>query len=271
MSEVPADQERRLGFTLIELLVVIAIIAILAAILFPVFAQAREAARKASCQSNLKQLGTAAAMYSQDYDGRLVCGGGVCFGGPPGCSEANPLPSQQYQWITQPYIKNWNVLKCPSDPRPITTDPMSYGVNNVGLTDFNGGGQNGVNESQLQQPAGTIMLIEGGNGAHVNGGDTQLGERMVGDTTIWNAWDRVAHDNTGWNWTDNLPRHGNGNNALFCDGHVKFTVCLQPANGGACHVGNDLPFTQMEGAQGLANGFNKWSWEGCPSPCGTPS
>ena len=59
---------RKRGFTLIELLVVIAIIAILAAILFPVFAQAREAARKASCQSNLKQIGTALLMYSQDYD-----------------------------------------------------------------------------------------------------------------------------------------------------------------------------------------------------------
>src|SRR5262245_45063190 len=61
-------QMRRTAFTLIELLVVIAIIAILAAILFPVFAQAREAARKASCQSNMKQIATALMMYAQDYD-----------------------------------------------------------------------------------------------------------------------------------------------------------------------------------------------------------
>ena len=65
---------KRSGFTLIELLVVIAIIAILAAILFPVFAQAREAARKASCQSNLKQLAYAMAMYTQDYDGYIAIG-----------------------------------------------------------------------------------------------------------------------------------------------------------------------------------------------------
>src|SRR6187401_1567965 len=91
----------RRGFTLIELLVVIAVIAILAAILFPVFAQAREAARKASCQSNLKQLGIAIAMYSQDYDGHLVTGGGNSYGSPPGSSDTNPLPGLQWQWIIQ--------------------------------------------------------------------------------------------------------------------------------------------------------------------------
>src|SRR5206468_2013279 len=69
--------ERRNGFTLIELLVVIAIIAILAAILFPVFAQARDKARQADCMSNLKQLGTACAMYANDYDGYFPAPGGT--------------------------------------------------------------------------------------------------------------------------------------------------------------------------------------------------
>jgi len=96
------------GFTLIELLVVIAIIAILAAILFPVFAQAREKARTASCQSNLKQLATAWLMYAQDYDDRSVPEY-IC---PPGGK------NQFIRWSGRldPYIKNDQIWKCPSAP-----------------------------------------------------------------------------------------------------------------------------------------------------------
>src|SRR5438552_8343561 len=96
-------QRRIQGFTLIELLVVIAIIAILAAILFPVFAQAREKARAVSCLSNIKQLGLAVNMYVQDYD------------------ETYPIacPNDWWYYIwgvnVQPYIKNVQVFKCPSD------------------------------------------------------------------------------------------------------------------------------------------------------------
>src|SRR5437660_6316554 len=79
----PAEVHRSTGFTLIELLVVIAIIAILAAILFPVFAQARDAARKAACQSNLKQFGLAFSMYATDYDGYYPNPGGRNVSGAP--------------------------------------------------------------------------------------------------------------------------------------------------------------------------------------------
>src|SRR5687768_4270631 len=87
------NQRRRPGFTLIELLVVIAIIAILAAILFPVFAQAREAARKTSCVSNLRQIGVGILMYSQDYDEEFPDGG---YGSPRNWEvnpDVNPYPS----------------------------------------------------------------------------------------------------------------------------------------------------------------------------------
>ena len=92
----------RRGFTLIELLVVIAIIAILAAILFPVFARAREQARRTSCLSNLKQLALAAMMYGQDYDELL----------PVGATQGNPLWSV-VQGL-QPYVKNSQIFYCPS-------------------------------------------------------------------------------------------------------------------------------------------------------------
>src|SRR5687768_8386582 len=92
----------RQGFTLIELLVVIAIIAILAAILFPVFARARENGRRASCQSNMKQLGLGFAQYTQDYDERYPCG-------------LEPVRGIGGGWGGQifPYIKSVQVYKCP--------------------------------------------------------------------------------------------------------------------------------------------------------------
>src|SRR5476651_72071 len=105
------------GFTLIELLVVIAIIAILAAILFPVFARARENARRASCQSNLKQLALSLHMYTQDYDERMPR---------PYTGDNTITPLAWYQsgangygiptWVDElfPYIKNGQVLYCPS-------------------------------------------------------------------------------------------------------------------------------------------------------------
>src|ERR1700722_2847408 len=114
--------KRRNGFTLIELLVVIAIIAILAAILFPVFAKAREKARQTSCASNEKQLGLAFLQYTQDYDETTICGSSlnsltwyICGG----IGWAGPL---------YPYIKSQAVFACPDDTTAGTT-VVSYAYN----------------------------------------------------------------------------------------------------------------------------------------------
>jgi len=112
--------KRRSAFTLIELLVVIAIIAILAAILFPVFAQAREQARKTVCLSNLKQLGLGLVMYVQDYDETFPV---AAWDTPPiGTTDSdshNPnFPAfWRWIWVVQPYVKNRQILVCPSDPK----------------------------------------------------------------------------------------------------------------------------------------------------------
>jgi prepilin-type N-terminal cleavage/methylation domain-containing protein/prepilin-type processing-associated H-X9-DG protein len=99
------------GFTLIELLVVIAIIAILAAILFPVFSRAREQARKTACLSNLKQIGTALMMYAQDWDESLPVATTYC-------AWPDPQNNLQYYVRLQPYVKNWQVWTCPSGWSP---------------------------------------------------------------------------------------------------------------------------------------------------------
>ena len=106
----------RNAFTLIELLVVIAIIAILAAILFPVFAQAREKARQTSCTSNLKQLGLGISMYAQDYDemfprGNQDVDAASCNAAPGGCWSTGFLFWPQ---LAQSYIKNFGIMTCPS-------------------------------------------------------------------------------------------------------------------------------------------------------------
>src|SRR5579885_3675094 len=102
----PMSNKRTAGFTLIELLVVIAIIAILAAILFPVFAQAREAARLTSCLSNMRQIGLGITMYSQDYDEFLPLVRDV----------DSTYIEGNWKHLINPYIKNYQIFRCPSNP-----------------------------------------------------------------------------------------------------------------------------------------------------------
>ncbi|MDI9583881.1 MAG: prepilin-type N-terminal cleavage/methylation domain-containing protein [Acidobacteriota bacterium] len=193
----------RRGFTLIELLVVIAIIAILAAILFPVFARAREKARQSSCLSNVKQLMLAHAQYMQDYDG-FTCPSYLVNG-------ASPY-TIWYDHLT-PYMKNQGIVICPSDPTrgagTVSASNIGYGWNYYWLTYAPPGRTAGYNntvtgfftahESKVAQPADTIVL-----------GDSR------------DNLDYVIYPHAlGTNYSPD-PRHNEGCNMGFLDGHAKW-------------------------------------------------
>jgi prepilin-type N-terminal cleavage/methylation domain-containing protein len=162
----------RRGFTLIELLVVIAIIAILAAILFPVFAKAREKARQSSCLSNLKQLGLSMMQYAQDYDESY-----------PAHYRYMPAGVALYWWadVTQPYIKNYQVLACPSGswnytylrpaglPNPLVCSYAFpyFSANDAGTVSVP---LPGAAMAAVADPAGTIMLCDASTAEIYNGG-----------------------------------------------------------------------------------------------------
>jgi len=161
---------KRKGFTLIELLVVIAIIAILAAILFPVFARAREKARQTSCLSNLKQLGLAAQMYCQDYDETFS----MCL-----YLAGNGQAYSMYH-VHMPYMKNTQIFQCPSEQNALTATeiaglgvPMAPGFTgtsyNFNYALFEDGPNNVLTQAsdacvclaQIGKPAETAAMYDG--------------------------------------------------------------------------------------------------------------
>ncbi len=191
----------RRGFTLIELLVVIAIIAILAAILFPVFAQAREAARKASCASNQKQIGLGMKMYVGDYDENYppnriteqAAWAGICSNG--GGNFDN------WKTLIQPYIKNYQLYTCPSNSGKQNRDEsrdvnnrISYAINGALFPSLTAGVQGATAEAQIERPADTMVVMESG----------------------WSCSD------LGYWAMSGIPCiHNRKRNWLFADGHVK--------------------------------------------------
>jgi prepilin-type N-terminal cleavage/methylation domain-containing protein len=204
----------RRGFTLIELLVVIAIIAILAAILFPVFAQARERARSISCLSNCKQIGTSVMMYAQDYDETY-------FWNPwPGGQNPDwnyniPQPSLGFYDLLQPYVKNQGVFKCPSNSDAFYSGnyPLNYKVT-YGLNELLFG-YTGVSMAKLDAPADIAMIADSNS---VWG--TFIGMAVQdSDGIVRRYWLR----SDGISWIYGYPRHFDGINAIFADGHAKFS------------------------------------------------
>lgn len=151
-----AHRRKGISFTLIELLVVIAIIAILAAILFPVFAKAREKARTASCTNNLRQLGMGMLMYAQDYDEMLPIG----YRGPTWCADFG-----SWKQLVLPYVKNTQLFVCPS-AREVSPCPAgsqlpytaTYGANAYWSE------SNIYALASFQQPARTFLIGENGDG-----------------------------------------------------------------------------------------------------------
>jgi prepilin-type N-terminal cleavage/methylation domain-containing protein/prepilin-type processing-associated H-X9-DG protein len=196
------------GFTLIELLVVIAVIAILAALLFPVFAQAREVARKARCQNNLKQIGSAVVMYTQDYDEMLPGTG-------PGDRNGD-LPAVLEPYTRQRYGQG--IWRCPSHSEltPENGGTSSYGYNWQYLlapgpdyphSGWNGFSNPGVPLAFLARPADTLCFVE--HSAPMDNRKLWSYVTRPGDLTNINGFGRPHY------------RHHSQANVLLCDGHVR--------------------------------------------------
>jgi len=229
----PGRKRLRKGFTLIELLVVIAIIAILAAILFPVFARARESARRTACLSNLKQMGLAVMMYVQDYDEHYP----QTAYSIPGATAAD-MPDQKlwitdgivWQQIIYPYSKNAQLFICPSSQlstngdRPVTGHygANQYVMKNTAMTD-----STPLSMSAIQSPGSIYMIMDSGSykvsyGYAQNGtgniayvpGIGEAGANCNGFTSSVAGQGGLVDCQTG--------RHFGGVNISFADGHAKW-------------------------------------------------
>jgi prepilin-type N-terminal cleavage/methylation domain-containing protein/prepilin-type processing-associated H-X9-DG protein len=226
------------AFTLIELLVVIAIIAILAAILFPVFAQAREKARQATCQSNLKQVGLGFNMYAQDYDENL-----------PYNYHYDKVRARLWWWEDdiQPYTKNYKIFVCPSaDPKIVYTYgrdqpdfsavwPNPLTTTYVGNTAYFSG--NGSNCSGIKASGACSPPLNSCDGTNPNPSPLPSIEDTAGTILVTEGWSKEIwqiETTTAWrgrsgfsqpydtkNPTTVEGRHNGTNDMLFVDGHVK--------------------------------------------------
>ena len=223
-------KNRKSAFTLIELLVVIAIIAILAAILFPVFARARENARRSSCQSNLKQISLGFKQYIQDYDEKYPIDYSATMGGSNG-------------WATtiQPYIKSTQILQCPSD-----TGAPAGGAGSVGFTDYwMNDNVSTQNEASFTFISNTLLAGDGVGADQANYGNFSASPyNCVYDTaatppTYQKKWINAVNGGAA---TLGAAKHLEGANYAFADGHVKW---LRPTKISDANPASDVTTFQV--------------------------
>lgn len=256
------------GFTLIELLVVIVIIAILTAVLFPIFAKSRERARQAVCMSNMKQLGLGFMQYTQDYN------------------EMYPQsPWEQFQgWAGQiyPYVKSTSAFKCPNDDTPANgvNVPVSYGANNNLAS---GKGWTARSLAETVSTSNTVLLFEV-SGVQVNVSDPSEGSdfytvKPASGFLSPGSWGLGDFPHSGhWGGGDtegalvmryafgahpggrnlpkvSVPRHSAGANYVATDGHAKFAVSSQVSTGfnpGSSNKAQDEDFSGSDGSGGTS-------------------
>jgi prepilin-type N-terminal cleavage/methylation domain-containing protein/prepilin-type processing-associated H-X9-DG protein len=202
------SRSSRSGFTLIELLVVIAIIAILAAILFPVFAQAREKARATTCLSNCRQIGMAFMQYAQDYDEYFPL-------------TTYPMPSNSWTDTVQAYIRNRQILRCPSDGSTTWTSPTTPRRSSYFLNAWMAGAGEYGRLPSISSPASVIYLAESAEDIdrdHFHPFYWGTPAERTGAFMQALTWDASRNETKELA----LRRHQGGFNVAFCDGHAKW-------------------------------------------------